>query len=156
MCKWVAFILITVKTSTQLICFDNQGRTGPTKVADVLSTSRISKSTFLTLNQLALNKMQCTNHCQSSNKPNTGELNDFTLFRYSRVLWSNGKGKAFVRQGVFNSEGHLLQTVCGKSFNLRQELGLYLYLKRSFYQIMYFIRCQRSSRARSTMGKKMW
>ena len=38
-----------------ILCY--QGRTGPTKVADVLSTSRISKSTFLTLN-LALNKMQ--------------------------------------------------------------------------------------------------
>ena len=83
-----------------------QGRVGPTKVVDVLSTSRISKSTFLTLN-LALNKMQCTNHYQSSNKPNTGKLNDFALFRYSRVLWSNGHGKAFVRQGVFNSEGLL-------------------------------------------------
>ena len=43
-----------------ILCY--QGRTGRTKVADVLSTSRISKSTFLTLN-----KMQCTNHCQSSN-----------------------------------------------------------------------------------------
>ena len=113
-----------------ILCY--QGRTGPTKVADVLSTSRISKSTFLTLN-LLLNKMQCTNRYQSSNKPNTGELNDFALFRYSRVLWSNGHGKAFVRQGAFNSEGRLLQTVCGKSFNLRQEPGLYLYLKRSFY-----------------------
>ena len=113
-----------------ILCY--QGRTGPTKVADVLSTSRISKSTFLTLN-LALNKMQCTNHCQSSNKPNTGELNDFALFRCSRVLLSNGHVKAFVRQGAFNSEGRLLQTVCGKSFNLRQEPGLYLYLKRSFY-----------------------
>ena len=123
--------LDTINMLRQLIlCY--QGRTGPTKVADVLSTSRISKSTFLTLN-LVLNKMQCTNHCQSSNKPNTGELNDFTLFRYSRVLWSNGHGKAFVRQGAFNSEGHLLQTVCGKSFNLRQELGLYLYFKRGFY-----------------------
>ena len=91
-----------------------QGRTGPTKVADVLSTSRISKSTFLTLN-LALNKMQCTNHCQSSNKPNTGELNDFALFRYSRVLWSNGHGKAFVRQGAFNSEGHLYYKQCVES-----------------------------------------
>ena len=48
--------------------------------------------------------MQCTNHCQSSNKPNTGELNDFAIFRCSRVLWSNGKGKAFVRQGAFNSD----------------------------------------------------
>ena len=114
-----------------ILCY--QGRTDPTKVADVLSTSRISKSTFLTLN-LVLNKMQCTNHCQSSNKPNTGELNDFALFRYSRVLWSNGNGKAFVRQlGAFNSEGRLLQTVCGKSFNLRQEPGLYLYLKRGFH-----------------------
>ena len=84
-----------------------------------------------------------TNHFQSSNKPNIGELNDFALFRYSRVLWSNGNGKAFVRQlGAFNSEGRLLQTVCGKSFNLRQEPGLYLYLKRGFYLIMYFIRCQ--------------
>ena len=41
-----------------------------------------------------------------------GELNDFALFRCSRVLWSNGHGKAFVRQGAFNSEGCLLQTVC--------------------------------------------
>ena len=41
--------------------------------------------------------------------------------------------KAFVRQGAFNSEGRLLQTVCGKSFNLRQEQGLYLYFKRRFY-----------------------
>ena len=113
-----------------ILCY--QGRTGPTKVADVLSTSRISKSTFLTLN-LALNKILCTNHCQSSNKQNTGELNDFALFRYSQVLWSNGHGKAFVRQGAFNSDGHLLQTVCGKSFKLRLEPGLYLYLKRSFY-----------------------
>ena len=115
-CKWVEFILITVKTSTQLTCFKNwllcyQGRTGPTKVADVLSTSRISKSTFLTLN-LALKKMQCTNHCQSSNKPNTSELNDFALFR---VLWSNGHGKAFVRQGAFNSEGHLYYKQCVES-----------------------------------------
>ena len=71
-----------------------------------------------------------TNHFQSSNKPNIGELNDFALFRYSRVLWSNGHGKAFVRQlGAFNSEGRLLQTVCGKSFNLRPEPGLYLYWK---------------------------
>ena len=101
-----------------ILCY--QGRTDPTKVADVLSTSRISKSTFLTLN-LVLNKMQCTNHCQSSNKPNTGELNDFSLFRYSRVLWSNGHGR------------HLLDRGCGKSFSLRQEPGLYLYLKRGFY-----------------------
>ena len=78
--------------------------------------------------------MQCRNHCQSSNQPNTGELNDFALFGCSRVLWSNGHGKAFVRQlGAFNSEGRLLQTACGKSFNLRQEPGLYLYLKRGFY-----------------------
>ena len=88
-----------------------QGRTGPTKVAGVLNTSRISKSTFLTLN-LALNKMQCANHCQSSNKPNTGELNDFALFRYSRVLWSNGHGKAFVRQGEFNSDDLLYFDQC--------------------------------------------
>ena len=63
----------------------SQGRTGPTKVADVLSTSRISKSTFLNLN-LVLNKMQCTNHCQSSNKPNTGELNDFAIPEYCGVM----------------------------------------------------------------------
>ena len=37
-----------------ILCY--QGRTGPTKDANVLSTSRISKSTFLTLN-LALKKM---------------------------------------------------------------------------------------------------
>ena len=60
-------------------------------------------------------------------------MNGFALFRYSRVLWSNGHGKEFVRQlGAFNSEGCLLQTVCGRSFNLRQEPGLYLYLKRGF------------------------
>ena len=63
--------------------------------------------------------MQCTNHCRSSNKPNTGEMNDFALFLFSRVLWSNGHGKAFVGQGPFNSEGPLFQTVCGKSFDLR-------------------------------------
>ena len=85
-----------------ILCY--QGRTDPAKVADVLSTSRISKSTFLTLN-LALNKMQCTNHCQSSNKPNTGELNDFALFRYSRVLWSNFHGRHLLDRGYLIVRG---------------------------------------------------
>ena len=67
------------------------------------------------------------------NKPNTSELNDFAIFRYSRELWSNGHEKAFFRQEAFNIEGRLLQTLRGKSFNLRQEQGLHLYLKRGFY-----------------------
>ena len=42
-------------------------------------------------------------------------------------------GRHSLERATFNSEGLLLQTVCGKSINLRQEPGLYLYLKRGFY-----------------------
>ena len=42
-------------------------------------------------------------------------------------------GRHLLDKGRLIVRASLLQTVCGKSINLRQEPGLYLYLKRGFY-----------------------